>query len=296
MAETQYELPAREELSASEAPGSDGDPSQTAVTLAAPLSSPRFAATGLRPFAELVVHLVKREIDATHRMTVLGWAWPLARQLAQLAVLVFIFGSVLQLGIKDFPVFVFTGLIAWTWFAVGISTATGSLLAQRHLLYQPRLPPAVLPIVAVVVPLVDVLMALPVLAVMLLTGHGIPWTAVLLPIPIVVQLLLMAGFAWLTSAASVFFRDVPNVVAVGLTVSFYMTPVFYGLHTIPKRFAGVLRLNPMASIVDSYRALLLGQPYPSLGAIGYTVGLAIVLTLVGFITFKHVQHRFIDNL
>jgi len=247
-------------------------------------------------FRELVFHLVKREIDATHRMTVLGWAWPLARQLAQLAVLVFIFGSVLHLGIKDFPVFVFSGLIAWTWFAGGIGVATSSLIAQRHLLFQPRLPPAVLPIVAITVPLVDVLMALPVLAIMLLFNGGIPWTAVFIPVLILAQLVLMAGIAWLVSAGSVFLRDIPNIVAVGLNILFYLTPVFYGLHTIPQKYASFLKLNPMATIVDSYRAILLGEAYPTLPTIAYTIVVALLLTILGYAVFNRVQHRFVDSL
>jgi lipopolysaccharide transport system permease protein len=260
------------------------------------LASPRSATLSPGLFKELVFHLVKREIDATHRMTVLGWAWPVVRQLAQLAVLVFIFGSVLKLGIKDFPVFVFAGLIAWTWFAAGTTAATGSLLAQRHLLFQPRLPPAVLPIVAVAVPLVDVVMALPVLAVMLLFEQGIPWTAVFIPVLILAQLVLMSGVAWLVAAGSVFLRDIPNIVAVGINVLFYLTPVFYGLHTVPKKYTGILKLNPMATIVNSYRALLLGQPYPGLTTILYTVVFAVILAGVGFMAFTRVQHRFVDSL
>jgi lipopolysaccharide transport system permease protein len=244
----------------------------------------------------LCVHLVKREIDATHRMTVLGWAWPLVRQLIQLAVLVFIFGSVLDLGIEDFPVFVFSGLIAWTWFAVGVSGATNSLLSERHLLYQPRLPPPVLPIVAVAVPLVDVVMALPVLAIMLATENGIPATALLMPVLVIAQFVLMAGIAWLTAAGSVFFRDVPNLVAVGLNVLFYLTPVFYGLKAIPQKYEWVLKLNPMATIVTAYRAILLGQPYPGPLTIAYTLGLSVVLLGLGYFAFTRSQDRFVDSL
>src|SRR4051812_33147000 len=127
-------------------------------------------------FQEVVLHLVRREIDATHRMTVLGWAWPVARQLAQLAALVFIFGSVLKLGIPHFPVFVFSGLIAWTWFSTGIGTAATVLLDDRHLVFQARLPRAVLPMVSVVVPLVDVVLALPVLLLLAVLERGLEWT------------------------------------------------------------------------------------------------------------------------
>jgi len=249
-------------------------------------------------FKELVTHLVKREIDATHRMTVLGWAWPVTRQLVQLAVLSFIFGTALHFGnqIKHFPVFVFCGLIAWTWFSTGVGAAASSLLDQRHLLFQPRMPPAVLPIVAVAVPLVDVVMALPVLAVMLLVTTGIPWTVVFVPLLIVVQVVLMSGVAWLTSAGAVFMRDVPNIVAVSLTTLFYLTPVFYGLHTVPERYAKFLKLNPMATIVESWRALLLGGAYPGIGTIAYTLVLTIALAVGGFVSFRRVQHRFVDSL
>jgi ABC-type polysaccharide/polyol phosphate export permease len=260
------------------------------------LSSPGTRRLSAGLFKELVLHLVKREIDATHRMTVLGWTWPLVRQLVQLAVLVFIFGSVLDLGIEHFPVFVFSGLLAWTWFATGCSGATGSLLANRHLLFQPRLPPAVLPIVAVVVPLVDVLMALPVLLILVQIEGSIPATALFLPLLVVAQLVLMAGVAWLTAASSVFLRDVPNIVAVGLNVLFYLTPVFYGLHAIPEKYASLLKLNPMATIVGGYRAILLGEPLPGPLTIVYTVGLSLGLTALGFLVFIRLQNRFVDNL
>jgi lipopolysaccharide transport system permease protein len=264
--------------------------------VASPLKAPGSVPLSPGLFKELSLHLVKREIDATHRMTVLGWAWPLLRQLIQLAILVFIFGSVLDLGIEDFPVFVFSGLIAWNWFSAGWAGATGSLLDERHLLFLPRLPPAVLPIVAVVVPLVDVLMALPVLVLLLLLENGIPATALLLPALVVVQLVLMAGLGWITSAAAVFLRDVPNIVGVALNALFYLTPVFYGLHSIPPRYRSLLELNPMATVIDGYRAILLHQPAPGGFAIVYTLVLSAALAALGYLAFTRVQGRFADNL
>jgi lipopolysaccharide transport system permease protein len=247
-------------------------------------------------FGELVVHLVRREIDTTHRMTVLGWAWPLVRQLVQLGVLVFIFGSVLDLGIENFAVFVFSGLIAWNWFSNGVGSATGSLLENRHLLYQPRLPPAVIPIVAVVVPLVDALMALPVLLILLEVEAGIPATVLAIPLLVAAQIFLMAGIAWLTASTSVFLRDVPNIVMVGLNVLFYLTPIFYGLKVVPDEYLGLLKLNPMATIVTSYRSILLGEPLPGGFAIAYTLVLSAGLIALGYLVFARLQNRFVDNL
>jgi lipopolysaccharide transport system permease protein len=243
-----------------------------------------------------VAHLARRELESTHRMTVLGWLWPLARQLVQLAVLVFIFSHVLDLGIHDFPVFVFCGLIAWNWFSIGLGAATSSLLDRRHLVYQPRVPPSVLPLVAITVPLVDMVMALPVLLLMLAFGDGLRWTMLLVPLLLVVQFVLMSGLAWLTSAGAVFFRDVPNVVGVFLTVLFYATPVFYAVSKIPSKYSPLLHANPMTALVEAYRALLLGGSFPSVLASLYVVGLAIALAGVGLWAFRSLEGRFADNL
>ncbi|WP_196808975.1 ABC transporter permease [Conexibacter woesei] len=250
---------------------------------------------GLR-HPELVLHLVKRELSSAHRFTVLGWAWPLARQLAQLAVLVFVFSSVLDLGIPDFPVYVFSGLVAWNAFSTGLSAASTSLIDQRHLVFQPRLPAAVLPVVAVVVPFVDVLMAAPVLLLMLIVSGELHATAFLFPLVLGVQLVLMIGLAWLLAPASVYVRDVPNLVALGLMVLFYLTPVFYSLHRIPEQYEWLLQLNPMTTLLDLDRALLLGLPYPSVAHIVGTVALAAVLAVAGWYGFERMRPGLVDNL
>ncbi|WP_272475075.1 ABC transporter permease [Baekduia alba] len=250
---------------------------------------------GLR-HPELVGHLVKRELSSAHRFTMLGWAWPLARQLAQLAVLVFVFSSVLDLGIPDFPVYVFSGLVAWSAFSTGLSAASTSLIDQRHLVFQPRLPPAVLPVVAVIVPFVDVLMAAPVLLLMLIFSGELHATALLFPLVLAVQLVLMVGLAWLVAPASVYVRDVPNIVTLGLMVLFYLTPVFYSLHRIPQQYEWLLQLNPMTTFLELDRALLLGLPYPSVGHIVGTVALSVLLAVAGWFAFERMRPGLVDNL
>jgi len=245
---------------------------------------------------DLTLHLAKRELDVTHRMTVLGWAWPLVRQLALLGVLVFVFSNVVDLGIDNYATFVFTGLIAWSWFAAGITAATSSLVGQRHLLFQGRFPSAVLPIVALTVPLLDVVLALPVLLVLVATNQGLPWTIALLPLLIVLQFVLMAGIEWMTASASVFFRDVPNLVGVALLLLFYLTPVFYGLRDLPRRFERLLQINPLTTIVEAYRAALLGDPAPGAARLAAVAGVSVLAAVVGFALFNRVQDRFVDYL
>jgi lipopolysaccharide transport system permease protein len=146
------------------------------------------------------------------------------------------------------------------------------------------------------VPLLDVLLALPVLLVLVATTQGLPWTIALVPLLIVVQFVLMAGLAWMTAALSVFFRDVPNLVGVALLLLFYLTPVFYGLRNLPGKFERVLQLNPLTTIVEAYRAALLGDPAPGTGRLAVVFVLSVLVAVVGFVSFQRVQHRFVDYL
>ena len=245
---------------------------------------------------ELVLHLARRELNSRHRWTLLGWAWPLARVLAQLAVLVFIFSSVFDLGIENYPVFVFSGLIAFGWFSSGVADATSSLLSQRHLVFQPGFPTPVVPVVSVAVPFVDVLMALPVLLVMLAFSGDLSAEAVLF-VPLVgLQFVLMCGVAWICSALTVYLRDVPNVVAVGLTLLFYMTPVFYSLERVPEKYRWLLELNPLGTLIESYRAVLLGSEFPGALQFWGSVGASFALAALGLLLFLRLRPGFVDEL
>ena len=245
---------------------------------------------------ELVLHLAHRQLQATHRFTLFGWLWPVIRQVAQLAVLVFLFSSVLDLGIADFPVFVFTGLVLWAWFSGAVSVATQSLISERHLVFSPRLPTIVLPLVAVAVSFVDVLLALPVLLAMLVLEGELHATIALLPLLLVLQFLLTAGVALLASSLNVYFRDVQNVVAVGLLLMFYLTPVFYGLKQVPERFQGLLHVNPLTPLLDSARALVLEGRLPTAGDLAVVAGAGLVMLVLGGWVFTRLEPGFVDEL
>ena len=108
--------------------------------------------------------------------------------------------------------------------------------------------------------------------------------------------MLMTGIAWLVSSVSVFFRDVPNLTQVVLQILFYMTPVFYGLRTVPDEYEPILHANPMSTMVEAFRAALLGDPWPSVGQFAYVIVLSVVLCVVGYLTFNRLSRNFADNL
>jgi lipopolysaccharide transport system permease protein len=245
---------------------------------------------------ELVLHLVRRELASAHRDTLLGWAWPLARQLAQLAVLVFIFSRVVDLDIKDYPEFVFAGLIFFTWFQASLTAAAYSIVSNQHLITNPKFPPVALPIVSVAVPFFDVLMALPVLLALLVFDGRIADTALLLPVLVLGQFAFTVGVALLTAAANVYFRDVQNVVGVLLLLLFYMTPIFYGFKNVPPEFHWVLRANPLTAFVNADRAVLFDGRLPAAIDLAIAAGAVALLVPLGYAVFQRTEPGFVDEL
>jgi lipopolysaccharide transport system permease protein len=247
-------------------------------------------------FGELVLHLAQREASSRHRFTLFGWTWPLVRQLAQLGILVFTFSHIVKLAIPDFPAFVFSGLIAWTWFASSLAAATTSVVSNRNLAFQSRFPLPVLPAVAVAVPLLDVFFALPVIAVLLAGAGELHPTFVFLPVILVVQLVLMTGIAWLLAAAQVFFRDVQNFVGLLLLVLFYVTPVFYDRNRVPQAYQWVLLANPMTTLIEAYRAIFLEGSLPDAKRFGILAIVSLGVAALGYAVFRKAEGGFVDEL
>lgn len=245
---------------------------------------------------ELALHLTAREISARRRFTLLGAAWPLARLMAQLGVLLLIFTTVVDLEIARYPAFLFVGLLAWTWFASSLSEGTHALLSQRHLLRQPQCPAEVLPLVAVGTALVDALIALPVLLAVVALSDALHPTALLLPAIAAVQLVFLCALAWLSAAATVYLRDIRELVTVGLMLLFYATPVFYRLDDVPDDYRWALELNPVAILIESYRDVLIEQRLPDPVALGALGAAALALTGLALTVFERLKPGFVDEL
>lgn len=242
------------------------------------------------------MHLAQREVSTTHRFSILGAGWPLARTLAQWGVLVFVFTRLVDVRIPAYPLFVLTGLVTWTWFAAGVGSGTSSVIGKHYLVFQPRLPNAVLPPVSVAVTLLDLLIALPVVIVVLLSTTTAHWSILFVPVLLAVQFVLMTGIVWLTSAATVYLRDVRGLVEVALALLFYMTPVFYDVHRISGGIRQFLYINPMVTLVDGWRTVLVDGRLPPAGRLGAVALGSCVLAALGFALFRRLERNFVDEL
>lgn len=250
----------------------------------------------LRHSVVLVAHLVRREIASKNRFSMIGAAWPLLRQLAQLGVLVVAFSAVVDLDIPDYPAFVFCGLIGWSWFLIGVAAASGSVRERANLAMRPGFPSLVLPVVAATVPFVDVLFALPVLALLLAITGELHATALLFLPLLALQGVLMVGLGWVFGSIAVFLRDVPNLVNVATLMLFYVTPVFFEVSRVPEQYQWIIRLNPMAVILEADRAVLLGTDFPPVASFLGVVAFSVAVFGAGFALFQRLAPDFADEL
>ena len=245
---------------------------------------------------DLVTHLVAREFRLRYRRALFGWLWAVGSPLARLAVLTFVFTSVLPLGIPNYPAFMFTGLIAWAWFSAGVASATSSAIDRRDLLFRPGLPRAAVPIVSVLTDGIDYLAALPVLIAFLVASGGVPATALALPVILAVQLMLTLGLGFALCAANVYLRDVRLFTDVALLLGFYLSPVFYDVERIPTQYRFVAEWNPMAHLLNAYRSVLIDGHLPDPAGFATLALVCAAVLVVGYGIYRASSPNFVDEL
>jgi len=245
---------------------------------------------------DLVTHLVAREFRLRYRAALLGWLWAIGTPLTRLVVLTYVFTQVLPLGIENYPLFVFTGLIAWQWFAGGITAASSSAVDRRDLLFRPGLPRSAVPVVSVLTDGLDFVAALPILFIFLLLAGGIPATAIALPVIVAVQLLLTIGLGFMLCAANVYVRDIHLFVNVATLLGWYLTPVFYRGSDVPDSFSFLLQLNPMAHLLRAYRDVLINARLPEPGTFLIVTAICAAIFVAGLVVYGRASPYFVDEL
>jgi ABC-type polysaccharide/polyol phosphate export permease len=241
------------------------------------------AVLSLFRYRALVQSLVSRELKARYRGSVLGFLWSFVNPLLLLLTYTLVFSVILpnrQPDIQPYFLFLFCGILPWTWFSSSLAESSGVIIASGNLIKKVLFPAEVLPTVSVLANLVHFLLGLPILLAFLAWKGHLAWTALLLPLPMLVQLVLTLGLALLLSALTVHFRDLQNILTHVLHLWFFATPVIYSYAAIgegtPLRRA--LRLNPMTHVVVTYQQMLFH------GNVDHWRGLFLAL-LVGLVAF-----------
>ena len=256
---------------------------------------------------DLLRTLVRRDLDARYKGSVLGNLWPLVNQLSQLLIYTYVFSIVLKVklslhGVPDnnftFGLWLFAGLLPWMSFTSGLTQAAISVIAQPNLVKKVVFPLALLPLVPVLSAFIESAFGLMALIFFVaLSTHTLHTTLALLPLVWVTQFLLTAGLAYLTAGLTVFLRDIPQTLAVILNLWFYATPIIYPASAIPDNLRGwVFWLNPIATISEVYRDIVLVGEISHWSEWGVTLVISTVMFLIGIKFYQRLRPAFADVL
>ena len=255
-------------------------------------------------YRELIRNLVVRDLKIRYRNSVLGIAWSWVNPLLMMLVYTMVFNFLTDHSDSPhFHVSVLCALLPWNFFSASVGGATTSIVGNAHLIKKVYFPREILPISIVLSNLVNFVIALPVFfALALASGAPITVWALLLPIPILVQLAFSIGMCLLLATLDVFYRDTQIIIEVLMMAWFFVTPIFYPITQVPREatvfgitFNAQLwlrRLNPMASIIASYRDLLYRGEPTGLDFLLRTAATALVVLIVGYLVFLRYSPRF----
>lgn len=269
----------------------------TIVRLEAPRSWRGLDVRELWTYRELLYFFVWRDIKVRYKQTVLGAMWAVVQPLSTTFLFTIVFGWLGGMSKQvtgPYSLYVFAGLIPWTFFANAVSAASNSLVGSSHLISKVYFPRILVPIAAIAAGLVDFAVSFVALAVLMAFYGVLPsWNLLTVPAFLAGTMAAAAGAGLLFAALVVTYRDFRYVTAFAVQLWLYATPVLYGLEIIPTRWQLPFAVNPTVGLIAGFRTGVLGGPFPW-GVILVSTASAIVLLLAGGSYFVQVERRFAD--
>jgi lipopolysaccharide transport system permease protein len=259
----------------------------------------------------LIQSLVARELKARYRGSVLGFFWSFINPLLLLLIYTYVFAYIMPRGSEagqepkpfsdpyPYALFLFCGLLPWTWFSSSLNESAGVLISGGNLIKKVLFPAEVLPIVTVLASMVHFFLGLPILAAFLAYYHAPVTLAELawFPVIVFVQLLFTLGVALLVAALTVHFRDIRDILANVLMLWFFATPIIYPMQQAPENLRWALNLNPMTHLSISYQEVLFYVgPHGHWRWLVALAVMSIVVFLAGYFVFDRLRDSFAEEV
>ncbi len=248
----------------------------------------------------LIQSLVARDLKARYRGSVLGFFWSFVNPLLLLLVYSFVFSTVMPnttVGIQPYALFMFCGILPWTWFSAALSESTSSLITGGNLIKKVLFPAEILPIVSVLANMVNFFLGLLILVPSLIYYHKLHLSFDLLwfPVTVFVQLIFTLALGLMLSALTVHFRDIRDLLFNVLTLWFFATPIIYfWQQENVRRYKHLFDLNPFTHLAISYQEVLFFGP---VGHWKWLLALGVVsvgLFLAGYWLFDRLRDSFAE--
>lgn len=244
------------------------------------------------PYWDLTWELVQRELRVRYRRSLIGFTWTMLQPLLMMGVMDIAFSTIFRFNVDNYPVYVLAGLLFWNFFSQSIVASMNSLRANSGLIQKLPVPKSVFPLAVVISGIINLLLALlPLLALLLVTGHPLRPALLFLPVSIAIAALFTLGAGLLLAPLAVFFHDIVELIGVILQTVLFLTPIMYPMAIVPPRWHWIIRFNPVRSILEVFRDPIFYGKIPPASHLTVAVGLAIAFFALGAFAFSRTSRR-----
>lgn len=245
---------------------------------------------------ELFYFLVWRDLKVRYRQTLLGALWVILQPLLMTLVFVVFLGMIARVSSPGipYPLFLYSALLPWTFFSNSVASSSFSLVGSAHMITKVYFPRSLVPAAMVTVRLSDFLIAFLIL-VGLIVYYGVQptWALLLVPVLIAHLTVLAIGVGLSLAAVNVQYRDVGTITPVMLQLWMFVSPIVYPASTVPARWRWAYDLNPLAGVIENFRASLLGLPL-NLKSLLVSAIVTILILFYSALVFHRLEDEFAD--
>jgi lipopolysaccharide transport system permease protein len=249
-------------------------------------------------YRELLASMTRRDLLLRYKQTIMGFGWAILMPVTYMLVFSVIFTRVVKLetGVP-YPIYAYAGLLPWNFFASSLRFAVSSLTANPTLVTKVYFPREILPFSVILVSLVDFAVGAVVLVGLMIYYHvGIHPAVLFLPVVLVVQIMFTGGVTLILAMGNLFYRDVKYLIEILITLWMFATSVVYPVSKIGGWTGAALKLNPMTTIIDAYRSVLLHGQLPAPGPFVAAALVSAALLLLSWLAFHRAEYRFAESI
>lgn len=247
-------------------------------------------------YRELLKTSISKEIRGKYKNSFLGILWSFLNPLLQIAVYALVFPLIMQTN-DNYVIFLVCGLIPWLFFSTAINKAAFTIIENGGIIKKVYFPREILPISVVTSECINFIISTVIILIfILITGYGFSWNIIFYPIILLIQFVITLSFSFLLSAITVYVRDLAHFVGVALQLLFYATPICYASGRIPADYQWIMKFNPMAYIIDGYRAIFYDKTIPNFSELNLIFIVGIILCIINFMIFNKLQKGFAEQL
>ena len=248
-------------------------------------------------YRQLLKSNVRKEIRGKYKGSFLGVLWSFVNPLLMTLVYAIVFPFVLKNSQPHYVTFLIIGVLPWNFFTTVINQGTNCVLVNGAIIKKVYFPREILPISVSTSALVNfIISSIIILIFLFFSGIGYSLFILYFPLIVIIQYILSTGIVLLTSAIDVYIRDAEYIINFFVMMLFYATPVLYSSDLFPKRLRSILNLNPMCTIINSYRDIFLYKQMPNLLNLALVALESIAIFLIGLAVFKKLQKGFAEEV